>query len=964
MSSVVHYDFGVIERKWQAYWDEQKTYRTPQPGDADCDPGKPKFYVLDMFPYPSGAGLHVGHPLGYIATDIYARFKRMTGHNVLHPMGYDAFGLPAEQYAIEHGVPPRETTEKNIASMEAQLKRLGMGYDWGRRIATTDVAYYRWTQWIFLQMYNSWYDPSEATAKPISELIHALEQEHLLVDVGGELVASTASGMQVVVGDRIGTRIWSELTSEEQREVIDNHRLAYLDEVAVNWCPALGTVLANEEVTNEGRSERGNHPVYRRPLKQWMLRITAYADRLEEDLEDLDWPEAIKLMQRNWIGRSEGAEVDFSLADDSGEVICVYTTRPDTLFGATYMVLAPEHELVERITTDEHRAEVEAYVAEAANKSELARTAEAKEKTGVFTGGFAINPVNDERIPIWVADYVLTGYGTGAIMAVPAHDTRDYEFAQQFDLPIIQVVQPAGDEDWRGYTGDGVAVHSGEFDGLPTAGFKQKITEWLEERDLGRGKVNYKLRDWLFSRQRYWGEPFPIVHDARTGEVYPLDESELPVLLPQIDDYSPQASDDPDAPPAPPLGRASDWVNVKGYVTETGSVRLIHAGTAPPKDVDATTFQRELNTMPQWAGSCWYYLRYLDSANDEAFVNPEIEAYWMQPGSEDFIGGVDLYVGGAEHAVLHLLYARFWHKMLYDLGHVSTPEPFGRLFNQGYIQAYAYTDERGVYVSAVEVVNQEGKPATDVQGEKGQQFSWQGQPVTERYGKMGKSLKNAVTPDDVCDKYGADTLRLYEMYMGPLEASKPWSTRDIIGMSRFLVSVWQKLIAADGSLKVSDEPPTDDVRRLLHRTVKKVTEDMEGLRFNTAIAAMIQLNNGLKGDTVPREVVEPFLKMLSPIAPHFCEEMWQRLQGDRWTGSITGETWPTFDEALCLEEQVEIAVQILGKVRSRIMISPEASDEEMEKAALADEKTQEWLAGKTVRKVICVRGRMVNIVAN
>jgi len=964
MNSAEHYNFGVIERKWQAYWDEHKTYRTPQPGEADCDPDKPKFYVLDMFPYPSGAGLHVGHPLGYIATDICARFKKMTGHNVLHPMGYDAFGLPAEQYAVEHGVPPRETTEKNIANMRIQLKRLGMGYDWDREIATTDVAYYRWTQWIFLQMYNSWYDPSGETARPISELVHALEQEHLLVDIGGELVASTAGGMQEMVGERIGTRAWSELTPDERREVIDNHRLAYLDEVAVNWCPALGTVLANEEVTNEVRSDRGNHPVYRRPLKQWMLRITAYADRLEEDLADLDWPEAIKLMQRNWIGRSEGAEVDFPLADDSGEVICVYTTRPDTLFGATYMVLAPEHELVERITTDEHRDKVQAYVAEAANKSELARTAETKEKTGVFTGVYAINPVNDEKIPIWVADYVLTGYGTGAIMAVPAHDTRDFEFAQQFDLPIIQVVQPSKNEDWRGYTGDGVAVNSGEFDGLPTTEFKEKITEWLEERDLGRGKVNYKLRDWLFSRQRYWGEPFPIVHDAQTGVVYPIDESELPVLLPQIDDYSPQASDDPDAAPAPPLGRASDWVNVKGYVTETGGVKLIHPGQTPPQDVDARTFQRELNTMPQWAGSCWYYLRYLDNNNSEAFVEPDIEAYWMRSGDEDFIGGVDLYVGGAEHAVLHLLYARFWHKVLYDLSHVSTPEPFGKLFNQGYIQAYAYTDEREIYVPAAEVVNQEGQPAFEVQGKKGQQFSWQGQPVTERYGKMGKSLKNAVTPDDVCEKYGADTLRLYEMYMGPLEASKPWNTRDIVGMSRFLQSLWQKLIAADGSLKVSDGPPADDVRRLLHKTIKKVTEDMEGLRFNTAIAAMIQLNNGLKGDTVSREVAESFLKMLSPIAPHFCEELWQRLRGDQWGGSITGETWPAFDEALCVDEQVEIAVQILGKVRSRIMISPEASDEEMEQAALADAKIEEWLEGKTVRKVICVRGRMVNIVAN
>ncbi|MHC4674125.1 MAG: leucine--tRNA ligase, partial [Planctomycetota bacterium] len=646
------YDFTTIEAKWQKYWEDNKTFRTAQPGDGNFDTGRTKFYVLDMFPYPSGAGLHVGHPLGYIATDIFARYLRMRGYNVLHPMGYDAFGLPAEQYAIEHGVPPRETTQKNIDNMRAQQKRLGLGYDWDREIATTDVEYYKWTQWIFLQMYNSWYDPDRNAARPISELVHKLEQEHL--------------------------------TPEERRVAIDNHSLAYMDEVPVNWCPALGTVLANEEVTNDGRSDRGNHPVYRRPLKQWMLRITAYADRLEKDLESVDWPEAIKLMQRNWIGRSEGADVDFALADDSSKVIRVYTTRPDTLFGATYMVLAPEHELVTEITTDEYQDAVYTYVQQASRKSEMDRTADTKEKTGVFSGAYAINPVNNDKIPIWVADYVMMGYGTGAIMAVPAHDTRDFEFAQKYQLPIIQVVMPPANEDWRGYIGDGIAVNSDKYDGLGTAEFKKQITQWLEGKGLGQGAVNYKLRDWLFSRQRYWGEPFPIVHDQETGATFALDESELPVELPDIDDYRPQASDDPEVPPAPPLGRVTEWVKVKGFVTEKGSVKLIKPGQMPPADTELRTFHRELNTMPQWAGSCWYYLRYMDNKNSQALVEPQVEKYWMGPGDQKPTGGVDLYVGGAEHAVLHLLYARFWHKVLYDLGHVSTPEPFGRLFNQGY----------------------------------------------------------------------------------------------------------------------------------------------------------------------------------------------------------------------------------------------------------------------------------------
>ncbi|GMU21881.1 MAG: leucine--tRNA ligase [Phycisphaerae bacterium] len=955
------YDFTAIEAKWQSYWLQNKTFRTANPGEPGFDPARPKFYVLDMFPYPSGVGLHVGHPLGYIATDIFARYQRMRGHNVLHPMGYDAFGLPAEQYAIEHGVPPRETTEKNIANMRAQMQRLGLGYDWDRELATTDVSYYRWTQWIFLQLFDSWYDPAEDAARPISELIHKLQQQHLVVHFTGEIVPVQSPGLQEWYGLPPGTQRWSELTEAQRRDAVDGQRLAYLAEVPVNWCPALGTVLANEEVTNEGRSERGNHPVFRRPLRQWMLRITKYADRLERDLENVDWPEPIKLMQRNWIGRSEGAEVDFQI-DGSEEIIRVYTTRPDTLFGATYMVLAPEHELVELVTTDAQRTAVHAYVEVARNKSDLERTAETKEKTGVFTGGYAINPVNGHRIPIWVADYVLMGYGTGAIMAVPAHDTRDFEFAQKFKLPIVQVVQPGGGEDWRGFTGEGVAVNSGEFDGLRTGEFKKRITARLEEKGLGKGAVNYKLRDWLFSRQRYWGEPFPIVHDVQTGQVYPLAEDELPVVLPEIDDFRPQASEDAGAPPEPPLGRAREWAHLRGWIDETGHVRAPDGPVPRPEDVELREFRRELNTMPQWAGSCWYYLRYLDPRNEAEFVDPDVEQYWMVSHKADgnpHAGGVDLYVGGAEHAVLHLLYSRFWHKVLFDLGHVSTPEPFGRLFNQGYIQAYAYQDPRGLYVP-VEDVEERGEG-------KGAHFLRQstGEPLTRTLGKMGKSLKNAVSPDEIGHEYGTDTLRTYEMYLGPLEASKPWSTRDIIGMSRFLQSVWRHFVAEDGSLRVTDAAPDEAARRLLHKTIKRVTGDMDNLRFNTAIAALIELNNALKGDAVPREVAEAFIRLLAPIAPHISEELWQRLRGVAWQHSVALESWPAYEEKLAVDLEVEVPVQINGKLRSKLTLpAGDANDQQrMKTAALAEARIQQELAGMTVRKVICVPGRLVNIVA-
>jgi len=1002
------YDFSAIEAKWQQYWEQHETFRTLNPGEPGFDPARPKLYVLDMFPYPSGVGLHVGHPLGYIATDIYARFKRMRGFNVLHPMGYDAFGLPAEQYAVEHGEHPRSVTERNIANIRAQFKRLGQGYDWRRELATTDPQYYRWTQWIFLRLYDSWYDRAEDRARPIADLIHALETEQYHVAFDGRLVHGGAlTGLEALAGGPSGTRTWYELSEEEKRDVLDAHRLAFLDEVPVNWCPALGTVLANEEVTNEGRSERGNHPVYRRPLRQWMLRITEYADRLARDLDLVDWPESVKLMQRNWIGRSEGAEVEFAVEspavrpgpEEAGDPdvtegpelsIVVYTTRPDTLYGATYMVLAPEHELVEQITTDEHRAAVRAYVEAARQKSDLERTAEAKTKTGVFTGAYAINPVNNERIPIWVADYVLMSYGTGAIMAVPAHDTRDLEFAEQFGLPVIQVVQPPDGRDWRGFVDDGTAVNSPpadfprsrlpkdfcDFNGLPTPEAKRKIIRWLEEHGLGRAAVKYKLRDWLFSRQRYWGEPFPIVHEVETGRVYALDDSELPVLLPEIDDFAPAASNDPDAPPQPPLGRATDWVDVRGWVTEAGRVRLLRPGESPPPDVRVRHFRRELNTMPQWAGSCWYYLRYIDNRNDRALVDPELDRYWMaprppasgpgtsasereaagpRPGPEQ-AGGVDLYVGGMEHAVLHLLYARFWHKVLYDLGYVSSPEPFGRLFNQGMIQAYAYQDARGIYVDVRDVEERTDGP------EPGYYHKRTGERLTRTLGKMGKSLKNAVAPDDIIAEYGADVLRAYEMYMGPLDASKPWSTRDIVGMSRFLASVWKKLIGPDGTTRVADEKPEPALERLLHKTIRRVTRMMDDLRFNTAIAALIELNNAIKGDRVPRAIAEPFVLMLSPFAPHLGEELWQRIRGPAWRDSVSLENWPGYDPNLAQDESIEIPVQVRGKLRSRVTVPADADEEQMKAAALADARIQSEIAGREIAKVICVPGRLVNIV--
>lgn len=850
------YPFDVFEPKWQQIWDERKTFKVNNPGEEGFDASKPKYYVLDMFPYPSGAGLHVGHPEGYTATDIIARFKRMNGFNVLHPMGWDSFGLPAEQYAIKTGQHPSVTTFRNIDNFRRQLKMLGFSYDWDREIATTDHKYVRWTQWIFLQLYNSYYNKELKKARPVSEL----EEQGL------------------------------------SREEIDQRRLAYVAEAAVNWSPDLGTVLANEEV-EEWKSK--GHRVERRPLRQWMLRITDYAERLIDELEPLDWPESIKLLQRNWIGKSEGAEVDFTL---DGETITVYTTRPDTLFGATYMVLSPEHPLVDAVTTPEQKNAVEQYRAQCASKSDLERTDLSKEKTGVFTGAYAVNPVNGKKIPVWIADYVLMGYGTGAIMAVPAHDERDFAFAQVFGLPVLQVVQPPSEDmDWSGFCGyEGSSVNSDFLTGLPTPEAKEKMILWLEENGKGRRKVNYKLRDWLFSRQRYWGEPFPIVWE--NGRHHALPESELPVLQPDLDDFAPTGD------PRGPLVKAEEWI---AYTP---------------------TAHRETNTMPQWAGSCWYYLRYLDPANTERFVSREAEQYWM--GSAGTPGGVDLYVGGTEHAVLHLLYARFWHKVLFDLGYLSTNEPFQKLVNQGLIL-----------------------------GEDGQ--------------KMSKSRGNVVNPDDIVREYGADSLRLYEMFMGPLKDVKPWATKGVEGISRFLARVWRVAFREnqEGEWEINSklaenaaEAEVLAVRKELHKTIKKVTEDINAMSFNTAIAKMMECTNAMtSADVVDVQDYDAFLTLLNPFAPHLTEEIHSRLQTAfpaLAQTQLCQKNWPEWEEALLEENTVPMVIQVNGKLRDKLEVPKDISREELEKLALASAKVNIFLDGVTVRKVIVVPGRLVNIVAN
>jgi leucyl-tRNA synthetase len=924
-----------IELKWQDRWAEAGTFHTPNPGEPGAE--RPKVFLLDMFPYPSGAGLHVGHPLGFIGTDVLGRYLRMNGHNVLHAMGFDAFGLPAEQYAVQTGTHPRTTTEANIARYREQLRQLGLAHDERRSVATTDVEFYRWTQWIFLQIYNAWYDTDADRARPIAEL-------------EAELAAGTRPTPD--------GRGWSELDAGERRAVLDAHRLAYISEAPVNWCPGLGTVLANEEVTADGRSERGNFPVFRRNLKQWMMRITAYSDRLISDLDRVDWPDSVKAMQRNWIGRSEGARVRF--ATTGGEQIEVFTTRPDTLFGATYMVLAPEHPLVEAIAPDAWPADVDArwtggaatpreavaaYRDAAARKSELDRQ-ENRDKTGVFTGGYATNPVNGESIPVFVADYVLMGYGTGAIMAVPAQDQRDWDFATAFGLPIVRTVDPGEGWDGEAFTGEGPAINSANdevsLNGLGVADAKRRIIDWLAGKGTGEGVVQYKLRDWLFSRQRYWGEPFPIVWDEHGPLALPDDR--LPVELPDVDDYSPKTydPDDADSEPEPPLSRAQDWVNVE-----------LDLGDGP------RVYRRETNTMPQWAGSCWYYLRYLDPANSERFVGAEAEKYWLgkDPSRPGDPGGVDLYVGGVEHAVLHLLYSRFWHKVLFDLGYVTSEEPFRKLFNQGYIQAFAYTDARGAYVPAEEVVE-----VTSDDGTVG--FTWNGQPVTREYGKMGKSLKNVVTPDEMCDRYGADTFRLYEMYTGPMEASRPWSTRDVVGPQRFLQRVWRNLVDEEtGECRVTDAPLDDETLRALHKAIAGVHEDYPALHYNTAAAKLIELNNHLTkvfgGAGVPRAAAEPLVLMLAPLAPHIAEELWSILGHET---SLAYAPFPTADPRYLVAETAEYPIQFNGKVRSRVVVPAAADAASVQAAALADEKIVALLDGREPRKVIVVPGRLVNIV--
>jgi leucyl-tRNA synthetase len=857
----VAYPFATIEPKWQAYWDEHQSFRT-EPIST-----KPKVYILDMYPYPSGAGLHVGHPEGYTATDIVARFRRMRGFNVLHPMGWDAFGLPAERYAMQTNVHPRITTEQNIATFRRQIKMLGLSYDWSREVDTTDPAYYKWTQWIFLQIYDSWYDKDANRARPIQTLIDRLAQQGS---------AGFPEDPPFSAGE------WQHMSRKQRHDILARYRLVYLAEIPVNWCEGLGTVLANEEV--DEWVEKG-YSVERRPMKQWMMRITAYAERLLKDAQELDWPSSTLEQQRNWIGRSEGAMIDFPIAGHPGS-FRVFTTRPDTIFGATYMVLSPEHPLVDELTTAAQRAEVEQYRDKARLKSERERDVE-QDKTGVFTGGMVVNPATGSRIPIWIADYVLMGYGTGAIMAVPGHDERDYAFARKYDLPVIEVVS-GGEIARNAYVGDGRAVNSANtevsLNGLTTSEAKSRIIQWLEEKKLGTAIVQYKLRDWLFSRQRYWGEPIPIVH-LEDGTLQTLPESELPLLLPDLKKFQPSGTTES------PLALATDWVNV----TDAGT---------------GLKGRRETNTMPQWAGSCWYYLRFIDPANPEAFCDRTYERYWMP---------IDLYVGGSEHAVLHLMYARFWHKVLYDLGHVSTKEPFSKLRHQGII-------------------------------------------LGEDSRKMSKSRGNVINPDDVVKEQGADAMRLFEMFMGPLEEMKPWSTRSLEGVSRFLNRVWRLFIDEEGNLdpRLGSDAPTVELERVYHATVKKVGEDIEGLRFNTAIAqCMIFVNEVMKADLRPRALLEPFVLVIAPFAPHIAEELWQKLGH---TASLACEPWPAYDRARIQSDTIEVVLQVNGKLRGKIEVPAGTQEEELKSLAVADEAVQKHTAGKQIVKLIVVQNKLVNIV--
>jgi leucyl-tRNA synthetase len=931
-----------IELAWQDRWEREGTFHTPNPtgrlsAGFEKVADRPKFFVMDMFPYPSGVGLHVGHPLGYLGTDVTSRFRRMDGRNVLHPMGYDAFGLPAEQYAVQTGQHPRVTTEANIEAIRAQLRRLGVDHDDRRSFATIDPSYYKWTQWIFLQIFGSWFDEHLGRARRIEELVEELD----------------AGTREPAPGTNPLGRPWAELDEVGRRLVVDAHRLAYLHQAPVNWCPGLGTVLSNEEVTADGRSERGNFPVFRRPLTQWMMRITAYADRLLDDLDRLDWPESLKLMQRNWIGRSTGARIRFAV---EGETVEVFTTRPDTLFGATYLVLAPEHPLVSSLTTAAWpdgtdprwtggaatpSEAVAAYQRQASRRSELDRQDAGREKTGVWLGVTATNPVNGRELPVFIADYVLTGYGTGAIMAVPGEDTRDWEFAEAFGLPVVRTVQPPADFDGGAWTGVGPMINSSNdaisLDGLGKAEAIATITEWLVLHGHGESATTYKLRDWLFSRQRYWGEPFPILYDENDLPVA-VPQSMLPVVLPEVDDYSPKtfADDDADSVPEPPLSRATEWTTVE-----------LDLGDGPKK------YRRETNTMPNWAGSCWYYLRYLDPADDERMVDPELEKYWLGPRSPGDVGGVDLYVGGVEHAVLHLLYARFWHKVLFDLGYVSSEEPFRRLVNQGYISAFAYTDERGFYVQASEVVEKEG------------QFFHDGKPVNREYGKIGKSLKNMVTPDEMIGAYGADTFRVYEMSTGPLDQSRPWETKAVVGSQRLLQRIWRVVVDEQtGAVRAAEVEPSEDTLRALHRAIDGVRDGFATLRFNIAIARITELTNHLTSvygaDTpVPRSVAEPLVLLVAPLAPHIADEMWSRLGHEE---SSAWHPFPVADERWLVDDTVQVAVQVNGKVRAQVSVPADADAAALETAARADERIAGYLDGATVRRVIAVPGRLVNFV--
>mgnify|MGYP000223634394 CR=1 FL=1 len=930
---------ATIEQRWQDRWEAEGTFEAPNPSGPLAEPEKvdrrEKLFVLDMFPYPSGKGLHVGHPLGYIGTDVFARYHRMAGYNVVHALGYDAFGLPAEQHAIATGVHPRVNTEENVANMRRQLRQLGLGHDARRSVSTTDESFLRWTQWIFQQIFNAWYDDETDKARPIDELI-----------------AEFDAGTRTAPGDTV----WANLDADAKADIVNGYRLAYTSEAPVNWCPGLGTIVANEEVTADGLSDVGNFPVFKRNMRQWMLSITKYADRLIADLDTLDWPEPIKIMQRNWIGRSEGARVGF---DSPAGSIDVFTTRPDTLFGATFMVLSPEHPLVAELTTDGQRSAIEAYQVIAAEADDKTRQDDTREKTGVFTGSMATNPLNGHQIPIWIADYVLMGYGTGAIMAVPCGDQRDFEFARKFQLEIVAIQQPSSswfqDHDiepttdtatWPvAFVGDAAYINSTN-DSLDLTGISSvaegvaATNAWLEANGHGEAAITYRLRDWLFSRQRYWGEPFPIVYDE-DGRPHAIPDHMLPITLPELENFRPDPLDPNDdvTEPQPPLARATEWVNVE-----------LDLGDGLKQ------YRRDVNVMPQWAGSCWYQMRYLDPTNDDAFIDPGVEAYWLGPKEEGHSGGVDLYVGGVEHAVLHLLYARFWHKVLFDLGHVTASEPYHRLFNQGYIQAAAFRDERGQPVEATEVVEADGS------------FSHDGQPVSREFGKMGKSLKNMVTPDDMYEAYGADTFRLYQMSTGPMDASRPWNTRDVIGMQRFLQRVWRNVVEEDsGNTVVADVDPSDDLRRTLHRTIADVQEDFASLRFNTAVSKLIELNNALTSEVgteadrqSPREVVEAMALMLAPLAPHIAEEIWSRLGHE---STLAFETFPALDEAMLVEDTVEYPIQINGKVRSKIMVAADASSDAIEAAARADERVVEFLDGNDPKKVIVVPGRLVNIVA-